>query len=98
MASFPAGSGSPDPVLDDSPIFIVGLPRSGSTLLEMVLASHSKVSEEVPASHATDRSRWVQVHPGGEDTAFAPAVGRLLQAQSMYALNALCHTYVHERW
>jgi tetratricopeptide (TPR) repeat protein len=33
------GSGSPDP----SPIFIVGLPRSGSTLLEQILASHSKV-------------------------------------------------------
>jgi tetratricopeptide (TPR) repeat protein len=31
--------GSPD----QSPIFIVGLPRSGSTLLEQILASHSKV-------------------------------------------------------
>jgi tetratricopeptide (TPR) repeat protein len=31
--------GSPDP----SPIFIVGLPRSGSTLLEQILASHSRV-------------------------------------------------------
>ena len=28
---------------DPSPIFIVGLPRSGSTLLEQILASHSKV-------------------------------------------------------
>ncbi|KCZ53234.1 hypothetical protein HY29_17295 [Hyphomonas beringensis] len=27
----------------DEPIFIVGLPRSGSTLLEQILASHSKV-------------------------------------------------------
>jgi tetratricopeptide (TPR) repeat protein len=33
------GVGSPDP----SPIFIVGLPRSGSTLLEQILASHSKI-------------------------------------------------------
>ncbi len=33
------GSGSPDP----APIFIVGLPRAGSTLLEQILASHSKV-------------------------------------------------------
>ena len=32
-----AGCDSPDP------IFIVGLPRSGSTLLEQILASHSKV-------------------------------------------------------
>jgi tetratricopeptide (TPR) repeat protein len=34
-----AGSGDPDP----APIFIVGLPRSGSTLVEQILASHSRV-------------------------------------------------------
>jgi len=34
-----AGHGNPDP----APIFIVGLPRSGSTLLEQILSSHSKV-------------------------------------------------------
>lgn len=33
------GQGCPE----DAPIFIVGLPRSGSTLLEQVLASHSQV-------------------------------------------------------
>jgi len=33
------GPGCPDP----APIFIVGLPRAGSTLLEQILASHSKV-------------------------------------------------------
>jgi tetratricopeptide (TPR) repeat protein len=35
-----AGVGVPDP----DPIFIVGLPRSGSTLIEQILASHSKVA------------------------------------------------------
>jgi tetratricopeptide (TPR) repeat protein len=34
-----AGGGEPDP----APIFIVGLPRSGSTLIEQILASHSQV-------------------------------------------------------
>jgi tetratricopeptide (TPR) repeat protein len=34
-----AGQGCPTP----DPIFIVGLPRSGSTLLEQILASHSQV-------------------------------------------------------
>ena len=34
-----AGSGCQDP----APIFIVGLPRAGSTLLEQILASHSQV-------------------------------------------------------
>jgi tetratricopeptide (TPR) repeat protein len=33
------GFGAPDP----APIFIVGLPRSGSTLIEQILASHSQV-------------------------------------------------------
>ena len=41
-----AGSGDTDP----SPIFIVGLPRSGSTLIEQILASHSQVdaTHELP--------------------------------------------------
>ena len=33
------GHGNPEP----APIFIVGLPRSGSTLIEQILSSHSKV-------------------------------------------------------
>lgn len=41
-----AGSGHPDP----APIFVVGLPRSGSTLIEQILASHSQVdaTHELP--------------------------------------------------
>jgi tetratricopeptide (TPR) repeat protein len=41
-----AGAGHPDP----APIFIVGLPRSGSTLLEQILASHTLVdaTHELP--------------------------------------------------
>jgi tetratricopeptide (TPR) repeat protein len=41
-----SGYGNPD----DSPIFIVGLPRSGSTLIEQILASHSLVdgTHELP--------------------------------------------------
>ena len=34
---------SPSGYLDDAPIFIVGLPRAGSTLLEQVISSHSQV-------------------------------------------------------
>lgn len=41
-----AGQGAPEP----DPIFIVGLPRSGSTLVEQILASHSAVegTQELP--------------------------------------------------
>ncbi|HUN57908.1 MAG TPA: sulfotransferase [Candidatus Binataceae bacterium] len=40
------GLGVPDP----DPIFVVGLPRSGSTLIEQILASHSQVegTQELP--------------------------------------------------
>jgi hypothetical protein len=53
-----AGVGCPDP----DPIFIVGLPRAGSTLLEQILASHSQVEgtmelSDIPrlASHLMGR-------------------------------------------
>jgi tetratricopeptide (TPR) repeat protein len=41
-----AGWGNPDP----SPIFILGMPRAGSTLIEQILASHSAVegTQELP--------------------------------------------------
>ena len=41
-----AGVGNPDP----SPIFILGMPRSGSTLVEQIIASHSRVegTSELP--------------------------------------------------
>jgi predicted Zn-dependent protease len=44
-----AGWGDPRP----DPIFILGLPRSGSTLLEQILASHSQVegTQELPDIH-----------------------------------------------
>ena len=47
------GWGCPDP----DPIFIVGLPRAGSTLLEQILASHSRVegTSELPDIIAMSR-------------------------------------------
>jgi tetratricopeptide (TPR) repeat protein len=51
------------------PIFIVGLPRAGSTLLEQILASHSKVegTMELPnifaLAHRLDRQRLVGEKP-----------------------------------
>jgi len=52
------GAGAPAP----DPIFIVGLPRSGSTLIEQILASHSAVEgthelADVPRMVATLRGR-----------------------------------------
>jgi tetratricopeptide (TPR) repeat protein len=47
-----AGRGDPD----RAPIFVVGLPRSGSTLIEQILASHSLVD----ATHEHPRPRPIQ--------------------------------------
>ncbi len=56
-----AGNGCPDP----APIFIVGLPRSGSTLLEQILSSHSQVdgTHELADLGRVVRSRPVLVDP-----------------------------------
>jgi tetratricopeptide (TPR) repeat protein len=58
-ARAPAGCSAPDP------IFIVGLPRSGSTLLEQILASHSEVegTMELPDIIAMARG----LASGGDD-------------------------------
>lgn len=60
-----AGPGCTDP----APIFIVGLPRAGSTLLEQILASHSQVDgtlelQNIPAiAHKLDGRRMVYDEP-----------------------------------
>lgn len=56
------GLGEPDP----APIFIVGLPRSGSTLIEQILSSHSKVdgTHELHDLTATIRGNPNLVSPG----------------------------------
>jgi cytochrome c-type biogenesis protein CcmH/NrfG len=60
-----SGWGSPAP----DPIFIVGLTRSGSTLLEQILASHSQVegTMELPDIIALSR-RFGRKHTGEEAT------------------------------
>jgi hypothetical protein len=54
------GSGSQDP----SPIFIVGLPRSGSTLIEQILSSHSEVEGTMELA---DIPRLVQTLQGRDN-------------------------------
>ncbi len=56
------GVGCPDP----SPIFIVGLPRAGSTLIEQILASHSQVEGTMELA---DIPRLVQDLHGREPAA-----------------------------
>jgi tetratricopeptide (TPR) repeat protein len=82
-----AGWGDPRP----GPVFIVGLPRSGSTLLEQILASHSQVdgTQELP-----DIPRIVRALQAG---AGYPAALESLSADAVAALGAryLADTAVH---
>ena len=78
------GFGAPD----TGPIFIVGLPRSGSTLLEQILASHSQVegTQELP-----NVQQLVSVLRGREREATESRYPRILgqlQAQDFAGLGA----------
>jgi hypothetical protein len=42
---------------DDTPIFVVGMPRSGSTLVEQMFASHSQVRAGQPSCGLQDGKR-----------------------------------------
>jgi hypothetical protein len=48
----------------DDPIFIVGLPRSGSTLVEQILASHSAVEGTMELPDIADIARSLAARPG----------------------------------
>jgi tetratricopeptide (TPR) repeat protein len=61
-----AGVGVPDP----APIFVVGLPRAGSTLVEQILASHSQIEG---TKELTDVSRIVRdLHRRGDGAVNSP--------------------------
>jgi predicted Zn-dependent protease len=71
-----AGAAAPDP------IFVLGLPRSGSTLIEQILASHSMVegTMELPDVPLIARELTAGDAPGAERRFFA-AVTALTEAQ-----------------
>ena len=75
-----AGSGDPDP----APIFVVGLPRSGSTLIEQVLGSHSMVdaTHELP-----EAGRLIQlINRGRTDRVAYPEAARDIDGDGWAAL------------
>jgi len=53
-------------IFSDAPIFVVGLPRSGSTLLEQILSSHSLVdaTDELAEIHSISRELSISEQPG----------------------------------
>jgi hypothetical protein len=60
------------------PIFIVGLPRSGSTLIEQILASHSQVEGTMELPEITSLTRALrQRQDGGESPSYHDELARL---------------------
>jgi tetratricopeptide (TPR) repeat protein len=50
---------------DPAPIFIIGLPRAGSTLLEQILASHSQVEGTMELADVPRLVSSISLHPSG---------------------------------
>ena len=82
-----SGSG----LADAAPIFIVGLPRSGSTLVEQVLASHSQVEGTMELPHILRYVRELD-NRGGVTDAYPESAGELSPQQ----LSALGRRFLDE--
>jgi tetratricopeptide (TPR) repeat protein len=85
------GSGRKDP------IFIVGLPRSGSTLVEQILASHSAVegTRELPHIPAIARELTVRPNPPGRQAYPLPLTALEPKEVEAYAARYLLETQTH---
>ncbi|MCC5872889.1 MAG: sulfotransferase [Gammaproteobacteria bacterium] len=76
-----AGSGDPAP----DPIFIVGLPRAGSTLLEQILSSHSRVDGTLELPNILSLSQQLRRRPSGAASEGYPAILAELEAEELAA-------------
>ncbi len=75
-----AGSGDPAP----DPIFIVGLPRAGSTLLEQILSSHSQVDGTLELPNILSLSQQLRRRPpSGHAGEGYPAILEQLEAEEL---------------
>ncbi|MBA4768291.1 MAG: sulfotransferase [Porphyrobacter sp.] len=82
------GVGDPAP----DPVFILGLPRAGSTLLEQILASHSAVEgtmelPDIPAIAMREAKVWAGAAAGGDPRDWPGAVAAM-EPQRFAALGA----------
>ena len=81
------------------PIFIVGLPRSGSTLLEQILSSHSQVEGTMELPEITSITRSLRGQgEGGNSMPYHEALSGL-DAQELQALGEqyLAHTRIQRK-
>jgi tetratricopeptide (TPR) repeat protein len=83
-AFFAEREGWGDPAPD--PIFVIGLPRSGSTLIEQILSSHSAVEGTMELPDVIAIARRLGGKRKGEDPSAYPEVLRDLTADQVRAL------------
>jgi tetratricopeptide (TPR) repeat protein len=90
-----AGLGCPDP----APIFVVGLPRSGSTLIEQIIASHSQVDGTAELPDVIDMARRLSGKRHPRDPSLYPQILHELDATQLRALGEeyLARTRIQRR-
>src|SRR6185437_14300569 len=94
---FAARAGMGNPARD--PVFIVGLPRSGSTLIEQILSCHSQVEGTMELPEVTSITRMLRAH-GDEDSALPyHQVLAALDADALHELGEryLTHTRIQRK-
>jgi tetratricopeptide (TPR) repeat protein len=70
----------------DDPIFIVGLPRAGSTLVEQILSSHSQVEGTMELPEVVSITRELRQRTGNPETTTYHGVLASLSADELRAL------------
>jgi len=94
---FAARAGMGNPARD--PVFIVGLPRSGSTLIEQILSCHSQVEGTMELPEVTSITRMLRAQ-GDEDSAMPyHQVLAALDADALHELGEryLTHTRIQRK-
>lgn len=80
--------------MSEQPVFIVGMPRSGTTLVEQILASHPDVHGAGELSYLYDIFRQLN-HDAGDDR---DALSVHLQQLSQEQLDSLAQQYLEAVW
>ncbi|HET7204925.1 MAG TPA: sulfotransferase [Steroidobacteraceae bacterium] len=90
-----AGRGCPD----DAPIFVVGMPRSGSTLVEQILSSHSRVEGTMELQDMAQVARSIVDDPKNRPRQLFPEVMQSLDPETLRALGEryLAQTRIHRK-
>ena len=94
---FAARAGMGNPARD--PVFIVGLPRSGSTLIEQILSSHSQVEGTMELPEVTSITRMLRAQGDADSAMPYHQVLAALDADALHELGEryLAHTRIQRK-